>query len=547
MTTSINPISLADKKPRVAQINGEQIISILDVLKLVGTPPNGKVPSKATVSAAWSRLQDKHPAMKASCINHQFSGPGARGTPAGNKSLILDIILMLPGEAAETFRKSAIYALLKTLDPDEDFVDEISTRMQLVRDGELCESLFDAVLIDTPEKRVLMSTRAFKETNIYVRVRLPSQYCVEQHTKTLTLDVIKFGITFDKNGRHLQYGNDDGFMAYAFMCKTRQHAHLVEEHLRTIYRTITMYDSHEYINTAMLAADLEVEYERGSYDSYIGVAQALFVRIVEILQFLHPRLYCGKYGSATSTVETRANKSSRVLMNPISHDQMDVDLEYDCEQITPAVAREMGFKVPEVSAPVPTTASSNTIIPLSHTALSNATRVVEAVPALTEVVPCHVVERINGPVISRDLVTGEEVLYDNIIKAAKEADIGRQSLNRTYLNKARQLLGRHWRTPGAQYWAVTEEFIYDPSYVETAAAAYIKAVDSMGKIKVYESRNAARHILGLTASQIQELTKAMRDGVQFMGSMWSNVPGGEASLYGTWHDDDGDHTEALRT
>jgi hypothetical protein len=57
-------------------------------------------------------------------------------------------------------------------------------------------------------------------------------------------------------------------------------------------------------------------------------------------------------------------------------------------------------------------------------------------------------------------------------------------------------------------------------YVETAAAAYIKAVDSMGKIKVYESRNAAAH--PGTQHQIQGLGNA--DGVQFEGSMWSNVP-----------------------
>jgi hypothetical protein len=42
----------------------------------------------------------------------------------------------------------------------------------------------------------------------------------------------------------------------------------------------------------------------------------------------------------------------------------------------------------------------------------------------------------------------------------------------------------------------------------------------MGKIKVYESRNAADHILG----QHHDQEQLNNNGVQFMSSMWSNVP-----------------------
>jgi hypothetical protein len=149
-------------------------------------------------------------------------------------------------------------------------------------------------------------------------------------------------------------------------------------------------------------------------------------------------------------------------------------------------------------------------------------------------------------VIERDLATGQEIPHSNVTRAANAAGITTKLMCHAYLNRPRHLLGKHWRTPGAPYWEVTSDFIYDPSYVEHLSAAYIKRVDTDGGHKVYESRHTAAKLLEWTDNDLKQLRVAMQSKLEFHGGTWSPVLTSEMELFSSWHEDDSDHTVVLQ-
>lgn len=527
----INVFALGDlfdgKEFQVVEMDGKKYTSIIDIISGISETSHP--------ATTWKRIKEQRDDIRSEYKTYRF-GTRGQATPVADAELVLKIIFEIPGRKADLFRNTAAFTFLQIMEPSLEFIETLRDRLDEMESGGRDAS--GGFLV--PAKRLTTASRVIKETHFYIRICMPEEYMSSStHPKLVTQNVIKPGITYDINDRHSRYENDNGFPAMAFLCKTRQDAVNVENIIKDAYREIALYGSREYLSTTALAKMLHVEYDSASYESYVSVAQALYVRVVTLLHRIWPEKYAGQYGSTYGLVE-KARRGTRAAEASTSR-EVDLELEFVRNEITPKIAKEMGFVIEE---PVLTHVPA---LPLQTPTPQTSPHAAGAMRPPTVAMTRKVVERINGPIISRNLKNCEEVLYENIIDAATATGIGRQSLNRTYLNKARQLLGRHWRTPGTQYWTVTKKFDYDASYVETAAVAYIKATDSAGEITVYESRNAARHILKLTASQIQMLTKAIGDGNTFMGSLWSNVHESEASLYGTWHEDDGDHTEALRT
>jgi hypothetical protein len=150
----------------------------------------------------------------------------------------------------------------------------------------------------------------------------------------MTRDVIKPGITYDFNDRHVDYDNDNGYMAMGVRCKNREHAAIVESILRSDYRAIRVYGSLEYLHTAGLASLLKVDYDNTSYASYVQVAQALYVRIVSMLQDIWPETYGGKYGDVFNLVECTIAETRKTLSLPSTSDKLELELKHVREEIS---------------------------------------------------------------------------------------------------------------------------------------------------------------------------------------------------------------------
>jgi hypothetical protein len=99
--------------------------------------------------------------------------------------------------------------------------------------------------------------------------------------------------------------------------------------------------------------------------------------------------------------------------------------------------------------------------------------------------------RCNGKIISRDLVTGNEVIYESNSKAAASHGMSPHAL-RNYIDKPRHAFGKHFRSFNAtRYWTPPINFKYNAETCEIKSNGYIISIDETGKQILYESVNAA--------------------------------------------------------
>ena len=130
-------------------------------------------------------------------------------------------------------------------------------------------------------------------------------------------------------------------------------------------------------------------------------------------------------------------------------------------------------------------------------------------------------------IISRDIITGEEFMYRNSELAANSCDFSSTSLRRSYIDKARQFKGRHWRSIGKQYWIPPKGFHFDINHIEPTIK-YISATEVSGEVHVYESLIAAAKILKLEKKDISNYIDKKE---YFKGYLWSNI---QVNEWGTW-------------
>ena len=147
----------------------------------------------------------------------KFSGRGQRYTPVTTVDNAVEIIMLLPGKRARQYRQTAIRALLDVMNPTDEFVDQITNRLELQK-AEAAKP--QNLLVNRDDKITSLAPRAYNDTHGYIRIRYPDEYIQNaDNRKALTLDIIKFGIAYNLNDRHRQYSRDEpdnGFMVVRY-------------------------------------------------------------------------------------------------------------------------------------------------------------------------------------------------------------------------------------------------------------------------------------------------------------------------------------------
>jgi hypothetical protein len=413
-------------------------------------------------------------------------------TPVADAELMVKIIHLLPGKRARAFCMQVGKRFLRTLNPTPEFLEELEGRMLALEQG---RTSADGYLVPFGPR----APRGYNECSFYVRMCLPEAHRTPTvHPKQLTMGVHKFGITCNMQSRHTEYGADNGFMAFKFDCFTRGEAMVVEEFMKNEYATVTVWNSREYLDSAMTASKLQVEHQPGSYESYMQVATRLYVQMVERLHLNYPK-YAGMYGTLYDVVEAM---QTVVNLDTDSHENQ-TSIRFPAKMITPELAADLGFRRPSV---------------------------VWEQPGFE---PIKVKSKSNGEVVSRDLISGEEETFGSVSAAARSIGYTEKSLKRC-VDARRQMAGKHWRTPGQPFWIPPQGMHIDLAGRE-GSLRYVRGVDSHGVVRVYENATvAARHQPPLTAKPV---TSSANNGVPYKGVQWSWVADTELSAMSDTHTD----------
>jgi hypothetical protein len=102
--------------------------------------------------------------------------------------------------------------------------------------------------------------------------------------------------------------------------------------------------------------------------------------------------------------------------------------------------------------------------------------------------------RCKGKIIARHLQTGEEIIYGSATRAAANFAVSAHALEETYINKARQMKGYHFRKfDEKRFWNPPAYFKYD-SVNMVKFESYIICIDADGNRSMYETmKSAAKH------------------------------------------------------
>lgn len=412
--------------------------------------------TKDSAKSLWLRMKQKYPDLEDECVTHKFEGKTGDVVVA-NAATLMKIIFNLRSAKAQEFRESSMQAFLEVLNPTPEFIEALQDRHANMEDGDDD----DGILVC----HVPRGPRSYGETNVYVRVRLPHEHTVAvTHHKELTMERLKFGVAYDKQGRHFGYSKDNGYFAFAFMCRTRQEADLAENYIKGIFGTLTVLNSREYLDARRLASELGVEYDGLSYKQYLVVARTLFVKMVEFIKLVNPGAYDGMYGTLYSVVETMQDLAT------VEDLATRTRINFAADTITRELAIQFGFRNPTTTWKPVGAESVRTGLPKSK-----------------------------GPVISCHLVTGEEQQWSSVELGARTLHLEPKNV-RSSVDSPRQCGGYVWRTSGAKKWVVPEGLIVDPTKHD-GVLAYIKGVDSTGQV-VFENKAVAARLLNLSYNSI---------------------------------------------
>jgi ElaB/YqjD/DUF883 family membrane-anchored ribosome-binding protein len=242
---------------------------------------------------------------------------------------------------------------LKALNPTKDYIEDLKDRLDVLEYGEIN----DVCKTDDGPPSTSLTTfslvqRCIDETTLYIRMRVPDEFLMEtDYVKQLTLDVIKFGITYSVNSRNGQYARDrdNGYMAFSFHCPSRKEAQIVEDIMRYDFSKIAVLNSYEYVDATAVSEILGVEFDNTSYDSYVGVAQALYKYMLRLVHTVWSR-NSHMYGYSYDIV---ANNST--LVHNIENDTTSIhsDLSFKCSVIDEERAVALGLTEARALTPPP--------------------------------------------------------------------------------------------------------------------------------------------------------------------------------------------------
>ena len=232
-----------------------------------------------------------------------------------------------------------------------------------------------------------------------------------------------------------------------------------------------------------------------------------------------PERYTQSYGHAYSIVETNTTEEF--------DNHLKVELKYPSQEITRDMIEKMGwiqYTIPEYEFLLKQSREETSYLRIKYETGPDPSHYDEEKVAD----PNHDSKKSKGRIISRDIITGEECIHANCEQAAYSCEFTPAALRRTYLDKARQLKGKHWRSEGKPYWIPPNGFHFEPDNVESSTRGYVKAVDTNGNIHVYDSITAAAKILDLNRRSLSDFVDQNK---VYKGFIWSFLP---ASEWGTW-------------
>jgi hypothetical protein len=464
MTNPIEIFTLDSKNIRITDVNNQKYASVYDVVQCITGNKN--------VRDVYSRLKNSNPEIVAKCDDFKFDGKNQKMTPIANAQTIMEIIFLLPGKKAAKFRECGAKALLVALDPDKHFQEDLTEKCQELIENNSSNDFFSPGIL----------TNAYSETYIYIRMQLPPDYIKQKinNIKKLTIDNVKFGITFSLRSRSGGYNKDDGddgYFKYAFSMHNRTYADIIERILKLNFKDITLFGSNEYIDSTKLASILNIDFDSSSYESYELLVNNFYIYIVKLIRTLWSKEYSSHYGYQFNLEGCGANE--KISTNRV--------------EINENLAKEMGIiERPDLYKPQ--------------------------------------VARIDPKkfLISRDLITGVEIEYKNINLAAKSAKISPTSLKRTFVDKPRQCNGCHWRSIGKKYWVPPENFLYNKDGFEINTKGYICGIKG-GICYIFESMTSASNILNINRRTLSSFINTEK---KFNDYLWSDLP---VTEWGTWH------------
>lgn len=518
---------------RVCRINNVKKISIYDLITAICGSKN--------VHDTFKRFSTENPDILEKCSNFKFPGRGQGESPVADTEIAMEIILELPGKRAKQYRSAAAKVLLNYMNPSEEFIKTINDRL----DDYESNSTQNNFLVNTEEKVTTLSHRAYNDTHVYVRVRYPDEYIKEiDNKKALTLNIIKFGIAYSLNDRNLTYQKeegDNGYMLFSFSFNSRFEAEAIEKILKIDFGSITVNGSREYVDSNELAKILKIDFDNTSYESYVNVAEQLFHYIVKLARLLWPEryesrgyIYC-MTENVPRFVQMRLKGCLGIEKGPLQTELTFSRMPYIIEENVMLSIDEKKFEKLYISSQKEVVSLNKR---LSNLQIKNdelqGKNVIKPTPQEKAQGIMPAMEKLDtrskGAIISRDIITGHEVIYKSCEKAANSVDYSASALRRTFINKPKQIKGKHFRTTGSEYWIPPKNFKFNPEYTEKNTTNYIKAtnVNDKNDYIIFESITAAGEI---TKYNRRTITDHVDKNTDYKGYFWSKVPFTEM---GTW-------------
>ena len=471
---------------RLCQINGITYGSILDIID--------HITKKQYAKTIWARI-NKRKELNITSTRFSFVDQ-SRATPITDGENMMRIIYVIPGKEALNFRNRSPSSFLNI-----NLISVQNTIVNQIQGNDL----------PNLDKTIRYASHSYNQTTFYIRARLPNKYINTNATniKQLTMLILKFGIAFCMNTRNKQYINDpdNGYFIFSFPCKTRAEAAIVESILRSDFSNFTVLNSYEYVDTTKLAEFFDMPYSSDSYDDYMKLGQRLYIYVLQKIKAIWPEKYAHDFGFVYNIIETIKPSNENII-----------ELSYPDKSITSEMATQMGLNIltrPELELK---------IHKLEKKVLDMQIKYETRAP-LIETETTSTISP--DSIISRDIITGEEFMYRNSELAANSCDFSSTSLRRSYIDKARQFKGRHWRSIGKQYWIPPKGFHFDINHIEPTIK-YISATEVSGEVHVYESLIAAAKILKLEKKDISNYIDKKE---YFKGYLWSNI---QVNEWGTW-------------
>lgn len=505
---------------RTCELGGEKYAAVND---LIGQLIESEV--RSTIHSTWQKLKETYGAETYPVKLHSFGGKGSKPIEVVDKTTVITIMNTLLCKRSDQFRLRNTQLIIRLMTPDQELIDSLQDIHDQQQEGAF-EALEPAEPTDEAANTLAIprvKPRMYYHTNLYVRIRVPDDYVMEtENPKPLTMQNMKFGIAYSMSNRHNQYVDkpDNGFMAFSFPCDSREDAVTVETILRRRFKSITVYNSHEYIDCAGYAFMQGTTYDmqgatNGSYESYLKLAQGLFAFMVQIARNMCHDKYSDTYGQVYSISGGVAPSS------------------YPCTTISKDLAMKMGIIVDTHKYEVQLAEQAedierlkNQIREMHDAELAHTRQSTTAASANKQ----QGERRANvvydePPVVARNIATGKETTYSGTLDAARAIGIEPLIFKRNLLDKHRQYGGSTYRTKGREYWVPPANFVYDANSEEFVVGDLIKATNG-ADVRIYEGPSYAAKYLHCTPNNI---LKVMGHTLKYAGFFWTTVHAKEAT------------------